>query len=375
MMKFLYKKVLKPILFLFDPEVVHDAFVWFGALLGKTMIGRWFIKSLYGYKGADSSVTIDGIEYKRPVMLAAGFDYNGQLTNILDCIAFGGEEIGSVTARPCAGNDKPRLTRLIKSNSLIVNKGLRNDGVDKIILRLRQLEFLEDFVVGVSIARTNDRQAGTIESGIEDYYYSLNRLIDANIGDFYTINISCPNAHGGESFTKPDLLDALLYRLTQIQRSKPMYIKMPINLPWDEFNLLLEVIDKYNIEGVIIGNLNKDYGLNVDVPSELPDSYKGGLSGKPCAKLSNNLIRLTKEHYGNRFTIIGCGGILSAEDAMDKFNAGADLLQLITGMIFEGPHLMKEICERYAKGIKNKKSYSSERKVKTSGLRGSTEYT
>ncbi|HSJ67420.1 MAG TPA: quinone-dependent dihydroorotate dehydrogenase [Anditalea sp.] len=346
MIKFLYKKALKPLLFLTDPEFIHDAFVNLGEVAGKVNAGRAVLSSLYGYKGPDISKTVDGITYKSPVGLAAGFDYNGKLAHVLDCLSFGADEIGSVTARPCEGNPKPRLKRMIKSQSLVVYKGLRNQGVDKIIERLKATKKPEGFVWGISIAKTNDPNGSTFEGGIADYHYSLKRLAEENIGDFYTINISCPNVHGGENFAEPERLRKLLEKLMTVEHSKPMYVKMPINTEWEEFNELLKVLDEFNIHGVVIGNLNKNYADAI-YPEEAPKEYRGGLSGKICFHLSNDLIRKTKQHWGNRFTIIGCGGILSASDAMVKLEAGADLLQLITGMIFEGPHLMKEICEAY----------------------------
>ena len=351
MIKFLYKKALKPLLFKTDPEFIHDAFVNMGEVAGKVKAGRALISSMYGYNGPDISKTVDGITFKSPVGLAAGFDYNGKLAHVLDCLAFGADEIGSVTARPCEGNAKPRLKRMIKSQSLVVYKGLRNQGVDRIIERLKTTKKPEGFVWGISIAKTNDEGGSTLEGGIADYHYSLKRLVEENIGDFYTINISCPNVHGGENFAEPERLRKLLEKLKTVEHSKPMYVKMPINTEWEEFNGLLKVLDEFNIHGVVIGNLNKNYA-DAAYPEEAPKEYRGGLSGKLCFHLSNDLIRKTKQHWGNRFTIIGCGGILSVSDAMVKLEAGADLLQLITGMIFEGPHLMKEICEAYAERVK-----------------------
>lgn len=348
MIKLLYKKLLKPILFKFDPEVVHDAFVKLGEFCGKFAVGRALIASLYQYKGKPVHIEVDGITYKSPVMLAAGFDYNGQLAQILDTMSFGGDEIGSVTARPCEGNPKPRLKRMIKSKSLVVYKGLKNQGAEKIIERLKNSKKPEGFIWGISIAKTNDALNVDTSTGVEDYYYTLRRMVDENIGDFYTINISCPNVHGGENFSSPDLLRELMEKLDSVQRTKPVYAKMPINLDWEAFNELLLVLNEFNVQGVVIGNLNKNYD-EADFPEEAPASYRGGLSGKLCFDRSNALIKQTRQHWGDRFTIIGCGGILSAAEAMEKLDAGADLLQLVTGMIFEGPHLMKEITEAYAK--------------------------
>jgi dihydroorotate dehydrogenase len=362
MIRFLYKRFLKPLLFKFDPEKVHDVFVDIGELLGKNRIGRGLISGMYEYKGPDITTTVDGISYKYPIILAAGFDYNGRLSGVLDCLSFGGDEIGSVTARPCSGNPKPRLTRLIKSNSLIVYKGLKNEGVDKIIERLKSIKNPSGFIRGISIAKTNDAANISPEAGLEDYFYSFKRLIEEDTGDFYTINISCPNVHGGENFAEPRRLDALLKKLFILSPKRPVYCKMPINTPWEEFNELLKILDSYPINGVVIGNLNKDYST-VKYPEEAPEEYRGGLSGAPCFDLSNDVIRRTRAAWGDRFTIIGCGGILSAEDAMEKFEAGADLLQLITGMIFEGPHLMEEICKAYSTS-----KFSRDRKARATKL-------
>lgn len=347
MIPFLYKKVLKPFLFLTDPEWAHDVFVRLGAFLGNYRLGRAVTHGIYGYHGKPLNIEVDGIRYTSPVMLAAGFDYNGQLAQILDCTAFGGDEIGSVTARACSGNPRPQLKRLIKSQGLVVYKGLKNKGVDAIIQDLKKSRQPKGFVWGISIAKTNDLQSCALNEGIEDYVYSLTQLTKHQIGDFYTINISCPNVHGGENFAEPGRLSQLMERMDAIPHDKPVYVKMPINAPWDEFNSLLEVLDRHRVHGVVIGNLNKHYE-DIDFPEEAPTEYRGGLSGKCCQKLSNKLIRQTRQTWGERFTIIGCGGILSVKDAQDKLDAGADLLQLITGMIFEGPHLMKQICAAYA---------------------------
>jgi dihydroorotate dehydrogenase len=347
MIKFLYKKVLKPLLFKTDPEWVHHVFVKFGAALGRTALGRGGIRALYGYRGKPLSIEVDGIKYASPVMLAAGFDYNGKLAHILPSLSFGGDEIGSVTARACEGNPRPRLKRMIRSRSLVVYKGLRNHGVDKVIERLKSRPKPKNFVWGISIAKTNDAESVTLDDGIKDYAYSLRRLVEENTGDFYTINISCPNVHGGENFAEPQRLEKLFTELDKIEHSKPVYVKMPIGLSWTEFNELVKALDRHRVTGLVIGNLNKEYST-ADFPEEAPPTYRGGLSGKPCKAPSTELIRATKQNWGDRFTLIGCGGIMSAEEAMEKLDAGADLLQLISGMIFEGPHLMRDICRAYA---------------------------
>ncbi len=354
-----YRYVLKPIFFAFDPELVHDFMVSVGEFFGKFALTRWLIGLMYGYHGRDIWKTVDGITYKTPFLLSAGFDYNARLMRILPCIGLGGEEIGSVTAKPCEGNPRPRLTRLPKSQSILVNKGLKNDGVEAVIKRLKdhvrhglfgpcRTLSKPGFVTGISIARTNCIDSVDIQAGIDDYLYSFRRLNEENVGDYYTINISCPNAYGGEAFITPELLEKLLTALGTIKCLKPVYVKMPINIPWSQFDSLLKVIDTHKLQGVVIGNLNKDYN-SLDVRSEAPAEYRGGLSGKPCASLSTELIRKTRQAYGKRFTIIGVGGVMSWELAKEKFDAGADLIQLITGMIYEGPGLIRKLCVGYSK--------------------------
>jgi dihydroorotate dehydrogenase subfamily 2 len=339
----LYKYLLKPLLFRIDPELIHQVFVRIGSLAGRYRLTQYIFGIFYNYRGDDLARTIDGITYRTPIVLSAGFDYNGHLTRVLPSLGFGGVEIGSVTARPCAGNPRPRLTRLPHTRSIIVNKGLRNDGVDMIIERLKKTPRIPGFVIGISIARTNDASTGTLENSIADYCYSFQRLNEEHIGDYYTLNISCPNAFSGELFTDPRNFEQLLSAIKQIPCDRPIYIKLPINLAWDELKLLLDITTHHGINGVVIGNLNKDYtAISKDDPR--PATYQGGLSGAPCQTLSTKLIKKTREYCDNKLTIIGCGGIMSPHDATEKIEAGADILQLITGMIYEGPGLIKKLC-------------------------------
>ena len=352
-MDFLYRYLLKPILFRMNPDTVHEAFIALGETAGRFSIMRGLFSFLYNYRGPDISTIVDGMIYHTPVLLSAGFDADGRLMRILSSLAFGGEEIGSTTAHPCEGNPFPRMTRLIRNKSLVVYKGLRNRGVDALIKRLNGTPRFPNFVIGISIARTNEQAASTdIEAGIRDYAASFKKLNEANIGNYYTINISCPNSYTGETFIEPTHLAQLLPRLREIPCEKPIYLKMPINVTWEIFAELLAIADKNAVQGVIIGNLNKDYS-HLTFPEDAPEQFRGGLSGAPTFALSNELIRKTRAKYGRRFTIIGTGGIFTPDDAMEKFAAGADLIQLVSGMVWNGPGLMKEICKRYAteKGV------------------------
>ncbi|MCX6787512.1 MAG: hypothetical protein NTY93_03280 [Candidatus Kaiserbacteria bacterium] len=347
-MNFLYRRILRPILFLFNADAMHELFMAIGEFAGRFAVLRWKLGLFYNYRGTDISKTVDGITYRTPILLSAGFDPNGRLTRVLSSLSFGGEEIGSITAQRCKGNPHPWFVRLVRNKSMIVYKGLANKGVDAIISKLLSTPRAPDFVLGISIARTNEKAASIdAEAGIRDYVESFQKLTEAGIGDYYAINISCPNAHSGEAFTSPTLLAQLLPRLREIPCAKPVYLKMPINIQWEQFVALADIADKNGIQGLIIGNANKNY-KDLSYPKDAPKEFRGGLSGTSCRTRSTELIRKTREKYGKRFTIIGVGGILTPDDAMEKFAAGADLIQLITGMIYEGPGLIKAICERYA---------------------------
>lgn len=360
MIDVLYQRALKPVLFRFDPERVHDAFVALGEGLGRAAVGRAAVRALYGYRGPDASVVVDGLRYRTPVVLAAGFDYDGRLVRVLPELGFGGVEVGSVTALPSPGNDPPRLHRMVRSRAIVVNKGLRNEGVEAVARRLAAAQPPADFVVGVSVARSNRPEAAGEAEGIEDYARALEHLVRAGVGAYYTVNVSCPNVHGGESFAEPERLRWLLERLARVEHDRPVYAKMPIHLDWDAFRRVADVAERFGLHGLVIGNLNKDY-TEADVPEEAPPTYRGGLSGAPCRARSTELLARTREAYGRRFTLVGCGGILSVEDALEKFRAGADLVQLISGMIFTGPHLVGEIAAAYAREVRGTGRAGAER--------------
>ena len=351
-----YKHLVKPILFRFDPETVHDLFLQVGKILGRFSITKSLTRLLFSYQHPSLEQTIHGIPFKNPVGLAAGFDKDAQLINILPHIGFGFAEIGTVTYKPYEGNPKPRLYRLIQTKGIIVNYGLKNLGVKKIIQRIQKQKDPE-FPLSVSVGKTNSSATSSTRNGINDYYNCLKELVKSNTGNFYTINISCPNTFGGEPFTTEERLKKLLFKLNSLKISMPIFLKMPINLPWKEFKKLLDIAMQFKISGVIIGNLNKDHHSKA-IKDLIPLDIKGGIIGKPTWELSNNLISKTFQTYGNRFIIIGVGGIFSAEDAYEKIKRGASLLQLITGMIFEGPQLIGDINKGLVE-LLNKDGYTN----------------
>lgn len=298
--------------------------------------------------------TVFGMEFKNPVGLSEGFDKDVKLVKILPAVGFGFGWIGSITLKAYEGNPKPRLVRLPKSKGIVVNYGLKNHGVDKLIPKIvasQKVAQQQGYKVGISVAKTNCKETACDEDAIEDYKQTLQKLVTADAGDFYTLNISCPNTFGGEPFTTPQKLEALLSETDKVITDKPIFIKMPLNLKWEEFKALCDVAAKHNIKGLIIANLNKERTED-KIFDKIAYTAKGGISGRPTFDLSNELISHTYRAFGTRFVIIGVGGIFSAEDAYEKIKRGATLVQLITGMIFEGPQLIGDINRGLVKLLK-----------------------
>jgi dihydroorotate dehydrogenase subfamily 2 len=339
---FLYQRILRPVLFWFDPECVHDFFLGCGALLGKFSLKRKIVRALWSFADPRLETTVAGLPFKNPIGLSAGFDKDAKLINIIGPVGFGFMTLGSVTAKPYAGNPKPRLYRLPKSQGLVVNYGLKNNGAEVFAKQFARAK-LDGTIRGISIAKTNTPETASAEAGVQDYRECFKAFIQAKVGDFYELNISCPNAFGGEPFTTPELLKQLLYGLSNLNFQKPVFIKMPINLSWDEFEKLLLVAKNYAwVTGLTIGNLNKNR-QDEAIKDTIPENIKGNVSGKPCEELANNLIQKTYAAHGERFVIIGVGGVFSAQDAYKKIRLGASLVGLITGMIYQGPQLIGQI--------------------------------
>ena len=339
----MYTRLLKPIFFMIDPETIHDTMTKAGETLGKFAIGRWITRVLFGFQDPSLAKTLDGITFPGPIGLAAGFDYNGHLTQILPSLGFGFHTIGTVTLLPYAGNQKPRLGRFPKSQGLLVNKGLKSWGAVAVARHLEKLPL--HIPTGISIASTNKLFDSTHEQ-LLDIIQSFHIFESSKVRHaFYEMNISCPNTFGGEPFTSPERLEMLLSLLDRVQLSRPVYIKMPIDQSEKLSTDLLTVAARHKIAGVIFGNLTKDKDNPALDPSEreIWSQKKGNVSGKPTWDRSNALLELTEKKFPGRFTLIGTGGIFSPLDLEHKQQLGADLCQLITGMIFQGPQLIGQI--------------------------------
>jgi len=341
----LYKNLMKPLLFLQDAEKVHNNFTSLGETLGRAPLTRKLTNTLFSYNNEKLTKTVDGIEFKNPIGLAAGFNYDGHLAEILNDVGFGFHTVGTVTAKKYEGNKQPRLGRLPKSQSLLVNKGFKSKGAEEVEKILDGMD-LEHTTMGISVGSSNIPEVSTIDAAIKDYLFTFEIFKDKNYVKYLELNISCPNTAMPESFTEVENLKKLLDAVKELKIKKPVYIKMPNEKTIEETNGLSDLAIKYNyIKGFIFSNLVKDRKNKTFKSDEILmlRGSKGNFSGKPTQENALKLVENARKRYGNKTTIIGCGGVFNAEDAQKQIDAGADLIQLITGMIFEGPQVIGEI--------------------------------
>ncbi|MFH1711915.1 MAG: quinone-dependent dihydroorotate dehydrogenase [Patescibacteria group bacterium] len=349
-----YQKVAKPLFFRVDPEVIHDRFTMIGRILGRIGFARAIISGLFKYTNPILEQEILGIKFPNPVGLSAGFDKDALMVDIMPSVGFGFEEIGSVTGEKCNGNVKPRLWRLPKSKGLIVNYGLKNDGCEVISRRLKNKKF--NIPMATSIAKTNSFETADEDMGISDYAKALEAFTD--VGDLFIVNVSCPNAFGGEPFTTPEKLNRLLATLDRFETKKPVFVKLPVDISNQDLDDLVTVMDHHRVDGVVLSNLTKNRDRQTIDQEEVSQKGQGGISGRPTFEPSNELISHMYKKYGDRYVIIGVGGIFSAQDAYEKIKRGASLVQLITGMIYNGPQLIGQINQGLVELLK-KDGYSN----------------
>ncbi len=347
-----YKMFAKPLFFVLDAEFVHDCAMFFGELFGNIYPARKVSAWIFKYENKHLYQEIENITFKNPLGLAAGYDYKASFTRILPTVGFGFQTVGTITNMECEGNSKPRLGRLPRSKSLLVNKGFRNPGIKRIIKKLAGKAF--EFPVGISIGVTNTEKIKTYETAVEDIVTAFKKLEKSSVKNaYYELNISCPNLKVDFSFYDPKQLKILLEALLKIKIHKPIFVKMPIDYSEAEVKKILDVLVKFSfIKGVIFGNLQKNRKDKSFIKDEVQIAGKGNFSGKPTEKESNRLIRFAFKHYSHRLIIIGCGGVFTAEDAYKKIRLGATLVQMITGMIFEGPQVMTQINRGLVKLMK-----------------------
>lgn len=347
-----YQKVAKPIMFKHQADNVHHGLIRTGKRVQK-IPGVKHLPKLWSYQDKMLETEVAGMQFRNPVGLSAGFDKALELPALMKSVGFGWMTGGSVTFGEYEGNPKPWFYRLPNSKALVVNAGLPSEGTSVVAKRVSMYsaKLFTAFPLNVSVAKTNSKDCASDELAIADYCESLAVFDKLAQVTMLEINISCPNTFGGEPFTTPDRLKKLLQSVDKLQLKKPVFIKMPVSLPDQEFDALTEVVTKHKITGLAISNLLKDR-TKVQLKDDLPATIKGNLSGAPTRDVSTHLIRQTYQKYGDKLVIIGIGGVFSAEDAYEKIRAGASLVALVTGLIYEGPQLVGDINHGLAKLLK-----------------------
>jgi len=345
-------------IFLMDPEQAHYSMKRIGVFLGSNFITKAFTSLLFDYGHKSLNVEVDGIQYRNPIGLSAGFDKDGELTKIYPNLGFGLAELGSITGEICPGNPGKRLFRMVKSKSIVVWYGLNNMGAEKLSARLEGQKFGR-LRVGINAALSNMSSEFDLDSSIADYLKTMTLFKD--IGDYYTVNISCPNTQEGEPFVDRASLDALLTAINIHIRpitNKPIYVKLAADMSIDEIDTIVDACVEHKMEGVVCTNLAKPKYNTEHRPEEYPTTKgllpagKGAMSGLPLQRISTNVVRHVYRRTRGKLTIIGVGGIFNARDAYEKITSGASLCHMITTMIFDGPQNINEINRGLVKLLK-----------------------
>lgn len=337
----MYKILVRPFLFLLDAEKAHYFTFSLVRFLSKIGFSGLF-RALYVVKDKRLQRTVFGLKFDNPVGLAAGFDKNAQLFNEFSNFGFGFVEIGTLTPKPQDGNPKPRLFRL-KSDQAIINRmGFNNLGVFDAVERLKKDHRV---LIGGNIGKN---KVTPNEEATKDYLICLDALFDHV--DYFAVNVSSPNTPGLRELQDKEPLTALLkelkkentkYAIKSKDKEKPILLKIAPDLTDAQLLDIIDIVAETKIDGVIATNTTIE---RKNLKSDLIfTEEKGGLSGKPLVNRSTEVIRFLAAKSGKAFPIVGVGGIHSPEDALEKLEAGADLIQLYTGFIYEGPSLVKQI--------------------------------
>lgn len=341
MMSTMYKQIIFPLIRNIDAESTHEALLKNLHLVQSQPILRFLTKKIYSVSDPRLNVSIFGLSFENPIGVAAGFDKRGVATRALSLLGFSHVEAGTVTPTPQIGNSKPRLFRLPEDKALINRFGFSNLGI-KVLKKNLQSEKKRKYILGLNVGAN----AINVKEGraAQDYISCLTEL--HRHGDYFTINISSPNTQGLRILQAKQNLDDLLKKVfLAVKRNKikiPILIKIAPDLNEKELFETLEVITSYPIAGIVATN------TTIARPKTLKSEYKnetGGLSGVPLRKKSTEIISLIYKHTKGKLPIIGAGGVSTAEHAIEKMKAGASLVQLYTGFIYEGPSIAKNILE------------------------------
>jgi dihydroorotate dehydrogenase len=334
-------KLLKPLLFCLNPERAHH--LTFSLIKAANFVPGLpaLFRGLYKVEHPSLKRTVFGIEFPNPVGLAAGLDKDAKVFNEFGNFGFGAVEIGTVTPKAQPGNEKPRLFRLVKNEALINRMGFNNEGANTAAQRLKNRK-KNCPIIGGNIGKN---KATANEDAIKDYEICFNELFD--VVDYFVVNVSSPNTPNLRALQDKEPLTKLLAHVKNLNAKKtnpkPILLKIAPDLNNQQLDEIIGIVIQTKIDGVIATNTTISRADLNYTKEEIEKFGAGGLSGKPLTDRSTEVIRYLKTKSNNAFPVIGVGGIHSAKDALDKIKAGADLIQLYTGFIYEGPALVRKI--------------------------------
>lgn len=346
----MYRHLIRPLLFKLSPERAHNFTFGLIRFLFAVPFVRTLMYLLYNVSDKKLEREVFGLHFKNPVGLAAGFDKDGKLFNQFGFMGFGFIEVGTVTPRPQPGNEKPRLFRLPEDNALINRMGFNNSGTEKLRNRLKRK--YATVLIGGNIGKNKDTPN---EDAAEDYLSCVEKLWD--VVDYFAVNVSSPNTPGLRALQEKAPLTAILRKLKKAVNEKPdvrpILLKIAPDLTNDQLDDIIEIVRETGIDGVIATNTTVSReGLRTEA-SAVEDCGAGGLSGQPLKRRSTEVIRYLCEKSGGAFPVIGAGGIHSAADALEKLEAGASLVQVYTGYVYEGPALVRDINKKILNHARN----------------------
>ena len=329
-----------------NPEKAHHTVTGGLKAFSKIWGSKALLKAIYAVEDSRLEREVFGLKFKNPVGLAAGFDKNAEYIEDMAKFGFGFIEIGTVTPKPQPGNDKPRMFRLTTDEALINRMGFNNQGADVAAGRLKYLRNREGVIIGGNIGKN---KITPNDEAINDYIYCFHALYD--YVDYFVVNVSSPNTPGLRDLQEKGPLKHILNTLQGLNdkkdKAKPILLKIAPDLTENQLDDIIEIVLETKIAGVIATNttISRD-GLKSD---PILIAEMGGVSGKPLTKRATEVIRYLSTKSNRAFPIVGVGGIHSADDAVEKLNAGASLVQLYTGFIYEGPGLIGDICKKLIK--------------------------
>jgi len=344
----MYKFLIRPLLFLLNPERVHHLLVQFLSAVFRFPGIYLLISRIFTVKHHSLEREFLGLHFSSPVGLAAGFDKDAKLIHPLSAFGFGFIEIGTVTPEPQPGNPKPRLFRVKQDEALINRMGFNNLGVEQVINNLRYLKRSNDIIIGGNIGKNTSTPNN---KAAKDYLTCFRKLY--NYVDYFVANVSCPNISDIRELQEKDLLLEILENLLKERegkdKKKPVLLKISPDLNYSQLDDVIDIYFTSGIDGLVVTNTTiTRYDLTIS-PTKIDKIGNGGLSGSPLRKRSTEVIQYIHQKSLGKIPMIGVGGIMSPRDALDKLEAGATLIQVYTGFIYEGPAFMKRINKRIIK--------------------------